>query len=122
MKKENKIGTYRKNQKGFGFVKIDEQEEEIYIARENSLNALNGDTVSIEILQEANREKDKKAEGKIVKIIRHEKDTVVGTFQKNRVKSRRNPVFSRVWGLFINDNFSPDGVEKSVAFATLSHL
>lgn len=84
MKKENKIGTYRKNQKGFGFVKIDEQEEEIYIARENSLNALNGDTVSIEILQEANKEKDKKAEGKIVKIIRHEKDTVVGTFQKSR--------------------------------------
>lgn len=84
MKKENKIGTYRKNQKGFGFVKIDEQEEEIYIARENSLNALNGDTVSIEILQEANREKNKKAEGKIVKIIRHEKDTVVGTFQKSR--------------------------------------
>lgn len=82
MKKENKIGIYRKNQKGYGFVKIEEQEEEIYIAKENSLNALNGDTVSIEILQEANKEKDKKAEGKIVKIIRHEKDTVVGTFQK----------------------------------------
>ena len=84
MKKENKIGIYRKNQKGYGFVKIEEQEEEIYIAKENSLNALNGDTVSIEILQEANKEKDKKAEGKIVKIIRHEKDTVVGTFQKSR--------------------------------------
>ena len=53
-------------------------------SKENSLNALNGDTVSIEILQEANKEKDKKAEGKIVKIIRHEKDTVVGTFQKSR--------------------------------------
>ena len=84
MKKENKIGIYRKNQKGYGFLKIEEQEEEIYIAKENSLNALNGDTVSIEILQEANKEKDKKAEGKIVKIIRHEKDTVVGTFQKSR--------------------------------------
>ena len=84
MKKENKIGTYRKNQKGYGFVKIEEQEEEIYIAKENSLNALNGDTVSIEILQEANKEKYKKAEGKIVKIIRHEKDTVVGTFQESR--------------------------------------
>lgn len=84
MKKEDKIGIYRKNQKGYGFVKIEEQEEEIYIAKENSLNALNGDTVSIEILQEANKEKYKKAEGKIVKIIRHEKDTVVGTFQKSR--------------------------------------
>ena len=84
MSKEEIIGTYRKNQNGFGFVKIEDQEDEIYISRENSKNALNGDTVSIEILQEANKEKDKKAEGKIVKIIRHEKDTVVGTFQKSR--------------------------------------
>ena len=82
MKKELKIGTYRKNQKGFGFVKLEDQEEEIYIARENSLNALNGDTVGIEITK--NKEADKKEEGKIIKVIRHEKNTVVGTFQKNR--------------------------------------
>ena len=84
MKKENKIGIYRKNQKGFGFVKLEEQEEEIYISRENSLNALNGDTVSIQIINEPNKEENKKEVGKIVKIIRHEKDTVVGTFQKSR--------------------------------------
>ena len=84
MKKENKIGTYRKNQKGFGFVKLEDQEEEIYISRENSLNALNGDTVGIQIINEANKEENRKEEGKIVKIIRHEKDTVVGTFQKSR--------------------------------------
>ena len=80
MKEE--IGTYRKNQKGFGFVKLEDQEEEIYISKENSYNALNGDTVAIKITSE--KEADKKAEGKIVKIVRHEKDTVVGTFQKNR--------------------------------------
>lgn len=79
-----KIGTYRKNQKGFGFVKLEDQEEEIYIAKEHSLNALNGDVVSIEIILSTNKEADKKEEGKIVKIIRHEKDTIVGTFQKNR--------------------------------------
>ena len=82
MKKEFKIGTYKKNQKGFGFVKLEGQEEEIYISKENSYNALNGDTVAIKIISE--KEADKKAEGKIVKIVRHEKDTVVGTFQKNR--------------------------------------
>ena len=82
MSKELKIGTYRKNQKGFGFVKLEDQEDEIYIAKENSLNALNGDTVGIEITK--NKEADKKEEGKIIKIIRHEKDTIVGTFQKNR--------------------------------------
>ena len=83
MKIGNKIGVYRKNQKGFGFVKLEEQEE-IYISRENSLNALNGDTVSIQIINEANKAEGRKEEGKIVKIIRHEKDTVVGTFQKSR--------------------------------------
>ena len=82
MSKEEIIGTYRKNQKGFGFVKIEDQEDEIYISRENSKNALNGDTVAIKII--AKKEGDKKQEGKIVKIVRHEKDTVVGTFQKSR--------------------------------------
>ena len=82
MSKEEIIGTYRKNQKGFGFVKIEGQEDEIYISRENSKNALNGDTVAIKIIAE--KEGDKKQEGKIVKIVRHEKDTVVGTFQKSR--------------------------------------
>lgn len=74
-------GIYRKNQKGFGFVKIENQEDEIYIARENSQNALNGDRVLIEILEEKN--KIKKAEGKVKKILKHEKDTMVGTFQKS---------------------------------------
>ena len=93
MKKVEKIGTYRKNekvyydgiykknQKGFGFVKLEDQEEEIYISKENSLNALNGDRVLIEIIEEKN--KVKKAEGKIVRILKREKDTVVGVFQNN---------------------------------------
>ena len=73
-------GYFRKNQKGFGFVKVDE--EEIYIAKEDSLNALNEDKVLIEIVKE--KSKDQKAEGKIVKILKHEKDTVVGIFQKSQ--------------------------------------
>ena len=73
---------YRKNQRGFGFVKIDDREDEIYIAKEDSLNALNGDRVLIEITEEQN--KVKRAEGKIKKIIKHEKETVVGTFQESR--------------------------------------
>ena len=75
-------GIYRKNQKGFGFVKIEDQEDEIYIAKENSKNALNGDRVLIEIVEEKN--KVKKAEGKVVKILKHEKDTIVGRFENNK--------------------------------------
>ena len=76
-----KEGIYRKNQKGFGFVKIEGEEDEIYISKENSLRALNGDRVLVEIIEEEN--KIKNAEGKIKKILKHEKSTVVGTFQKN---------------------------------------
>ena len=75
-------GYYRKNAKGFGFVKLEDREDEIYISKENSLNALNGDHVLIEITDEGN--KIKRAEGKIVRILKHEKDTVVGTFQYNK--------------------------------------
>ncbi len=75
-------GIYRKNQKGFGFVRLEGKEDEIYISKENSLNALNGDRVLIEILEEANKVKN--AEAKVVKILKHEKDTVVGIFQNNK--------------------------------------
>ena len=75
-------GIYRKNQKGFGFIKIENREDEIYVSKENSNNALNGDKVIVEIIEEKNKEKN--AEGKILKIIKHEKDTVVGVFQDNK--------------------------------------
>ena len=75
-------GIYKKNQKGFGFVRIEDQEDEIYISKENSLNALNGDRVLVKIEEEKN--KLKKAEGKVVKILKHEKDTIVGRFEYNK--------------------------------------
>ena len=47
-------GIYRKNAKGFGFVKIENEDDEIYISKNNSSNALNGDEVLIEIIEEKN--------------------------------------------------------------------
>ena len=81
IEEEYKEGNFKKNAKGFGFVNIG-KEDEIYIPKENTNNALNGDIVLVEILEEKN--KLKKAEGKIKRIIKHEKDTIVGTFQNNR--------------------------------------
>ena len=83
MKREIKTGTYRKKSKGFGFVKLEKEEEEIYISKSNSLNALNEDIVNVEII--IPKDGNKRAEGKITKVIRHEKDTMVGTFQKSKI-------------------------------------
>ena len=71
-----------RNGSGAVMKKINDDEDEIYISKEDSLNALNGDKVLVEIIEEKN--KIKRAEGKIKKIIKHEKDTVVGTFQKSQ--------------------------------------
>ena len=86
-------GIYRRNNKGFGFVKIDEIEDEIYISKQNSMKAFNGDKVLIKILPE--NENRKKQEGKIVRILEHGKDTVVGTFE-----------FSRNFGFVVPDDKS----------------
>lgn len=77
-----KKGIYRKHQKGFGFVKIEGEDEEVFISKEKSHNALNGDIVMIEIIQD--KDKVRNAEGKIVRIVKHEKDEIVGTFQFNQ--------------------------------------
>ena len=53
----SKEGIFRKNAKGFGFVDIGE-DQEIYISKENTNNALNGDKVLIEILEEKEKTKN----------------------------------------------------------------
>ena len=80
--KKDFTGIFRGNEKGFGFVKVEEQEDEIYISRGNTKDAIDGDEVLIKII-EASRE-DKHQEGKVLKVLKHNKDTFVGVFQKSR--------------------------------------
>ena len=83
MKKNNYLeGIYRRNAKGFGFVKVENMEDEIYISKDKSKNALNEDKVLIEIIEE--KSENKKAEGRIVEILGRQKDTIVGIFQKSK--------------------------------------
>ena len=76
-------GTYRGNEKGYGFVIPENEEmEDIFIPRGNNNNALNDDIVVAEIVKESGDGKRK--EGKIVSIVKHEKDKVVGLFIKSK--------------------------------------
>ena len=76
-------GIFRGNERGFGFVKpvSDTMQEEIYIADRHTKGCLNGDLVLVELLADNS---GKSQEGKVVKILKHEKDTLVGIFQKSR--------------------------------------
>lgn len=75
--------VFRANEKGFGFVKIKDREDEIYISKNHTKNALNGDTVLIEIL-ESEKDSSHSAEGRIIKILTRDKDTVVGVFVNSK--------------------------------------
>ena len=78
-----KKGDLRLNQKGFGFVKIEDSEEEIFIGDKNINGALNGDKVIVEVYDNSSDDSMHK-EGKIVKIVKRQKNSIVGTFKNNK--------------------------------------
>lgn len=73
-------GTFRANERGFGFVTIDEEEPDVYIPMENIGYALDGDTVLIDITKPAAYGEDQAAEGKIVGIVKRSMTQMVGEF------------------------------------------
>ena len=82
-KKRKYEGIFRANEKGYGFVEFEvEDMEDVFIPSKSVNGALNGDTVLINIFKPKTNER--RAEGKIVKVLKRDKDTIVGIFQKSR--------------------------------------
>ncbi len=81
-KKQNIEGIFRANEKGFGFVEIENQEEDLFVPAKHVNGALNGDTVRVSITKP--KEGTKKAEVKVIKIVKRERETLVGIFQANK--------------------------------------
>ena len=82
-KKKQKIeGIFTANEKGYGFVEAEGMEEDLFIPSGSVNKALNGDTVQVVIFKK--KEGTKRAEAKVVKIVKRDKETVVGIFQKSK--------------------------------------
>ena len=77
-----KKGKLQINERKFGFVKIENSDEKIYISGKNINNALNGDIVIVEIIDDSS--KDGHKEGKIVSIFERDKKSIVGIFEKSK--------------------------------------
>ena len=73
-------GTYISNAKGFGFVEIEGMDQDLFISAKDTLNAFHKDIVEAEVIKEAT--KDKRAEGKVTRIIAHGITDVVGSYDK----------------------------------------
>ena len=80
-KAEGVRGIYQAHPKGFGFVTVEDSEEDIFISGDDTNGAFHLDTV--EVLVKKSQD-GKRREGKITKIISHGMTTVVGYFQKNQ--------------------------------------
>lgn len=75
------VGKFVAHEKGFGFVESDEEfVQDLFIPADYVETAMHGDRVVAEVIKEATDER--RAEGKILRIVKREITEVVGTFQK----------------------------------------
>ena len=84
-------GTFRGNEKGFGFVAVEGLDNDVYVPAMNTDFALDGDTVEVRIVREARPNDSRGPEGEITKIVQRSLTTLVGEFKpfsdKDRAKS-----------------------------------
>ena len=97
-------GKYTAHVKGFGFVEIEGQEEDIFIPEESSGGAFEGDTVQVAVTPGRT---GRRREGKIVRVLERGIAELIGTYQQ-----------SKNYGFVVPDNlkFSRDifiPIEKS---------
>jgi len=74
-------GIFISNEKGFGFVEVEGEEEDYFIPEKNIGGAFHHDTVLVAVEPFST---GKRKEGKVIKVLSHEISEVVGYFQKNK--------------------------------------
>lgn len=74
-------GTFLGNERGFGFVKIEGRNEDVFIPPKSTASAMHGDIVLIKIVDESDT--DKRAEGRVVEVLKRNTKTIIGTYQKS---------------------------------------
>lgn len=76
-----KVGTFSGTQRGFGFVIIEGEDEDIFVPGEATKGALHGDKVAVMIKSE---QTGRRKEGVVVSIIERGRNEIVGTFEKSK--------------------------------------
>ena len=76
-------GVMHSNKKGFGFVDVENLDDDVYVSSDNMNGAINDDIVLVEITSKMNIDR---LEGRILKVIKRQVSTYVGeiNFKKNR--------------------------------------
>lgn len=97
-------GTFQANLRGFGFVMVEGEEEDIFIPGENVNGAFQGDEVECIITGAPG---GKRKEGKIVRIVSHQVKKIVGLYEKSKSFGFVRPDNQR----YLKDIYIPAGKE-----------
>ena len=71
-------GTFHAHKNGFGFVTLNEEEDDLFIGRNDVNYAIDGDRVEVVITKVADRSRGISAEAKIIDVLEHSLKTAVG--------------------------------------------
>lgn len=83
-------GVFTGNSRGFGFVTVEGEEDDIFISQENTNGAMHMDTVAVAV---APGQTGRRREGVVTKVISHGLQQLVGTYQA-----------SKTYGFVVPDN------------------
>ena len=72
-------GEFCGSRSGFGFVKAEGVEEDIFIGEDKTLGAIHGDEVEVRYREYTGRSGEKKTEGRVTKILGAKERTIIGT-------------------------------------------
>ena len=97
-------GTFQANIRGFGFVMLEGEDEDIFIPGENVNGAFQGDEVECIITGAPG---GKRKEGKIVRIVSHQVKKIVGLYEKSKNFGFVRPDNQR----YLKDIYIPAGKE-----------
>ncbi len=104
---EDKVyqGIYQANAKGFGFVRSEELTGDVFISEEKNFGALDGDRV-VFVIERIRNGEGRSSEGRILNILEHANEKIVGIFQKNKhfgFVRPDNPKITR--DIFVSEDF-----------------
>lgn len=75
-------GLFSGHPRGFGFVTVEGVDRDVFIPEDKTGEALHGDTVMIVV--ESEGEGSRRAEGRVIRVLNHANESIIGYYQKNK--------------------------------------
>ena len=74
------VGVFHANDRGFGFVTVDPDKDDYFIGPTNTMSALNGDEVAVQMINPGDPASGRRPEGKVTRIVTRVLNRAVGEF------------------------------------------